>query len=739
MAVSRVGFVDRQFRDAVTAAGKTFQRIIRQPNDVLFQNNPLTMSQAVDLLETQITSRWIDFVARELKNTGDGFYTIGSSGHEGNAMVGQITRHTDTAFLHYRSGGFYFARARQVPGETPVFDTCLSLTASKEDPISGGRHKVWGSESLNIPPQTSTIASHLPKAMGMALFMDRSQAMDHETQLPEDSIVVCTFGDASSNHSTAVGALNAAAWGAFQNLPIPILFVCEDNGLGISVHTPHNWIKANYQNRAGLEYVEADGLDIATGYAQVKRAVDFCRSRRRPVFLHLRTVRLMGHAGSDVETNYHDKSVIEANEAKDPVLRTALRLMEAGVLSADEILATYDRIADQVRSAGEEAKRRPRHESAETVMEPLKIEREKMLRPKQALAAKRDAYWKGRLPEQQKPRHMAPLINWALHDLLLAYDETVLFGEDVAKKGGVYNVTTGLSKNFSTARVFNTLLDEQSILGLAIGAGHARLLPIPEIQYLAYLHNAIDQLRGEACSLKYFSEGRFLNPMVVRIAGFAYQRGFGGHFHNDNSFAALREIPGIVIVTASCGVDAVKVLRSAVCLAKEQGLVVVFVEPIALYMIKNLLDKGDFLQHYPEPSEALPFGEAGFYGDEDAETLVISYANGTFLTRQAMADCNAEGQSVYLMDLRFLTPLNHEAIAAAAKGRKHVLIVDECRQTGSISEEITTGLTEALGVDGPTIHRICGDDTYIPLGRAWEYVLPSRQTIFEALQRIHHG
>src|SRR5690606_26919733 len=117
-------------------------------------------------------------------------------------------------------------------------------------------------------------------------------------------------------------------------------------------------------------------------------------------------------------------------------------------------------------------------------------------------------------------RHMAQLINWNLQDMLATQADLALFGEDVAKKGGVYNVTTDLFERFGAGRVFNTLLDEQTILGLAIGAGQAGFVPLPEIQYLAYLHNALDQIRGEACSLQYFSQGQFSNPMVVRIAGF---------------------------------------------------------------------------------------------------------------------------------------------------------------------------------------------------------------------------
>ena len=650
-------------------------------------------------------------------------------------MVGMLTRHTDPAFLHYRSGGFYFARARQVDGQTPIFDTCLSLVASLEDPISGGRHKVWGSKELNIPPQTSTIASHLPKAMGTAFFLDRRKILDGGSDLPIDSMVVCSFGDASVNHSSAVGALNAAAWCSFQNLPLPVLMVCEDNGLGISVRTPADWIESSYGNRAGLTYFQANGLDMVEGFPVIEQAIRYCRTRRRPVFLHLKTVRILGHAGSDVESSYHSREFIEANEAKDPLLKTAQAVARAGLMSPGEILELYGEIGEQVRAAGKEATRRPRHETPETVMEPLLWPEQLAGLPKQVPPAKRAEYWQNRLPEDQKPRHLAQHINWCLQDLCLANDDLCLFGEDVAKKGGVYHVTANLYERFGVGRVFNTLLDETTILGLAIGAGHVDLMPIPEIQYLAYLHNAIDQLRGEATSLQYFSNGQFKNPMVVRIAGFAYQRGFGGHFHNDNSFAALREMPGLMMVTASNGPDAVRLMRTCVHLARTTGAVVVFIEPIALYMTKDLVGKGDWTFPYANPDALMPLGETHYHGDPEAEILVISYANGYYLSRQACHDLQAEGVRTGILELRFLTPLNEEAIVEAARDRKSVVIVDECRQTASLSEQITTILAERLQDKMPHVSRVCGEDTFIPLGTAWECVLPSRKSIYDAIKK----
>src|ERR1022692_1235054 len=159
----------------------------------------------------------------------------------------------------------------------------------------------------------------------------------------------------------------------------------------------------------------------------------------------------------------------------------------------------------------------------------------------------RDRVFGGRPPEAAGPMTLAQVINATLADALAARPDMLVFGEDVARKGGVYGVTRGLLAKFGAGRVFDTLLDEQSILGLALGTGLAGMLPVPEIQYLAYLHNAADQIRGEAATLSFFSQGQYRNPMVVRVPGLAYQKGFGGHFHNDNALAALRDIPGLVI------------------------------------------------------------------------------------------------------------------------------------------------------------------------------------------------
>ncbi len=270
------------------------------------------------------------------------------------------------------------------------------------------------------------------------------------------------------------------------------------------------------------------------------------REQRQPVFLHLRTVRFGGHAGSDAEISYRKPREIEADYARDPLLATASCLRATGA-SAAEILECYDAIRHEIDDDAERLRDDPRLSSAAEIMAPISP------RHPAGVAETVGVLTSGRVersssPEATaRPRTLAESINATLDELLSADRRVIVFGEDVGVKGGVYGVTARLARKHGAARVFDTLLDEQAILGLGLGAGLAGLIPVPEIQYLAYLHNAEDQLRGEGATLPFFSRGRFTNPMVVRIAGLGYQKGFGGHFHNDNAVAVLRDIPGLVV------------------------------------------------------------------------------------------------------------------------------------------------------------------------------------------------
>ncbi|HEX8629329.1 MAG TPA: transketolase C-terminal domain-containing protein [Catenuloplanes sp.] len=782
----------------------------------------LTGARALELFDAQLASRHLDLAARWLRSFGEGFYTIGSSGHEGNAAVAAALRHTDPALLHYRSGAFYCARARQAadaadpvypPAGTPgdgdngappdamdeaIRDVLRGVVASALDPIAGGRHKVFGSAPLHIVPTTSTIASHLPRAVGVGFAIDRLRRIDATARTrpgpgpamvaaapaagptdqppdaappqrrpgnqpagstpapgrwPDDAIVVCSFGDASVNHASATVAFNTAGWCQQTGVALPVLFVCEDNGLGLSVPSPPGWVAETLRARPGLRYTAADGCDLVQAYDASVDAAQWVRRHRRPAVLHLSTVRLMGHAGADAEIAYRPGADIARDVARDPLLSTARTLIAAGLTDPHTLITRYDEIGWRVRQIAEETITEPKLASTAEVVAPLAPRRP--LRAARAVAdaaaratgpgsAARAEAFAGRPPEQAGPLTLAQTINATLADAMLTHPGMVVFGQDVAVKGGVYGVTKGLRGRFGSSRVFDTLLDETSILGLGLGAGLTGLLPVPEIQYLAYLHTAEDQLRGEAATLSFFSRTAFRNPMVVRVAGLAYQEGFGGHFHNDNSVAALRDIPGLVLAVPARADDAAPMLRSCLASAAVDGTVCVFLEPIALYHVRDLYEPADgqWLARYAAPggwaTSHAPIGRARSYGVGSAEDLtIITYGNGVRMSLRVAARLATEGYGSRVVDLRWLAPLPTADIVREASATGRVLVVDETRRSGGVSEGVIAALVDG-GYVG-SARRIASTDAFIPLGPAARHVLIGEDAITEGARALLAG
>ncbi|WP_204941456.1 thiamine pyrophosphate-dependent enzyme [Micromonospora luteifusca] len=841
--------LDDRFRETLAALPAAERR--RDPADPVTDDASLTGVQLLDLFDAQVTSRQLDLAGRWLRSFGEGFYTIGSAGHEGNAAVAAALRPTDPALLHYRSGAFYCLRAAQAaadpdrsgdpepsgdsarsgdpgrpgasarsgdpersgsepsgseslgseqsgsepsgseqsgsersgsePSGNPepsvggfaayadaARDVLRGMVASSQEPIAGGRHKVFGRADLAVVPTTSTIASHLPRAVGMGLAVERLRRLDSvgrrtgagvrvgsgagaaHAPWPPDAIVVCSFGDASVNHASATAAFNTAGWYDHAGLRIPVLFVCEDNGLGISVRSPEGWVEATLRAKPGIRYFSADGADPVQAYEVAAEAAAWVRRTRRPAVLHLRTVRLMGHAGADAETAYRSPAELAEDLGGDPVAATARLLVDAGVATGEELLARYDEFGWQVRRLAEEVLGEPKLTSAADVVSALAPRRPVRLARAVADAAARASgpgagaraeAFGGKPPELAGPMTLAQSINAALADGMLDHPQMAIFGEDVAAKGGVYGVTKGLRDRFGAARVFDTLLDETSVLGLGLGAGLAGMLPVPEIQYLAYLHNAEDQLRGEAATMQFFSRGAFRNPMVVRVAGLAYQEGFGGHFHNDNSVAVLRDVPGLVVAVPARPDDAAPMLRTCLASAAVDGSVCVFLEPIALYHTRDLYAEGDgeWLAGYPEPggwvAGHVPIGRARVYRVGSAEDLtIITFGNGVRMSLRAAAVLAEEGVGTRVVDLRWLAPLPVADIIRESSATGRVLVVDETRRSGGVGEGVIAALVDA-GYVGAA-RRVAGVDSFVPLGPAARQVLVSAEAITDGARTL---
>jgi 2-oxoisovalerate dehydrogenase E1 component len=416
------------------------------------------------------------------------------------------------------------------------------------------------------------------------------------------------------------------------------------------------------------------------------------------------------------------------------------RYDSAARLVADTVaeLADSRRLASTAEVTGPIARRRP-----EAVLAAV---RELAAVSKPQLASVSDLETTEVLPAEASRNRghltLAASVTEALADAMAGDRRVVVFGEDVGRKGGVYGATRGLARRFGAARVFDTLLDEQAILGLALGGGLAGLLPVPEIQYLAYLHNAEDQLRGEAATLPFFSQGAYRNPMVVRVAGLGYQKGFGGHFHNDNALAVLRDVPGLVVACPARGGDAAAMLRTCLAAAAVDGTVSVFLEPIALYHTRNLHDPDDagWLDPYVPPelweTEHVPIGQGRTYGD-GRDLTVVSFANGLRMSLRVARRLERHGIRARVLDLRWLAPLPVEDLLREASATGRVLVADETRRSAGVAEGVLAALVDG-GFTG-TMSRVTSEDSFIPLGPAAAHVLMTEDDIETAALRLAEG
>ena len=214
--------------------------------------------------------------------------------------------------------------------------------------------------------------------------------------------MVCSFGDASVNHSTATGALNAAAYLAHRDLACPVLFVCEDNRIGISVPSPPGWPEAVLESLPGVTYLRADGADPRPLLERTTQLVDHVRATRRPAVLHLDTVRLMGHAGSDVEAAYRSPRAIADDYAKDPLLATARCLLDGGHATTDQVLGWYEEVRARVMGEAEGVMDDPRLAGLDQVVAPLAFRAPMPPDPSRRVAAFPDGR-RGGAPQARAP------------------------------------------------------------------------------------------------------------------------------------------------------------------------------------------------------------------------------------------------------------------------------------------------------------------------------------------------
>ncbi|ARR56095.1 pyruvate dehydrogenase [Rhizorhabdus wittichii DC-6] len=462
---------------------------------------------------------------------------------------------------------------------------------------------------------------------------------------------------------------------------LPMLFYIEDNGFGISVpstfQTPGGNIAANLGSWQGLEIFSGDGTDPAEAARLVDAATSYVRDRRAPAMLRLTVPRLQGHSFQDTQT-YKSSNVVEAEWARDPLPKLRSYLVPA-VLSEAE----WDRLQGEAQAAAEaaceEARARPVSQP-ESVMKNVFFEGEMQAEGGMALHGYVAPAATGEPKPEGQRINMVTAIRRTLDHELSINDKVVLFGEDIGPKGGVHAVTLGLQEKYGTARVFDTSLSEEGIIGRAVGMALAGLMPVPEIQFRKYAEPATEQI-NDCGTMRWRTNNRFAAPMVVRIPGGFFK--CGDPWHSQTNEVAFVHNPGWKVAVPSNAEDAVGLLRASL-----RGN-----DPVIFFEHRNLLDLAWARRPYPGDDFVLPFGKAKFTR-QGSDITIVTWGAMVPRCEDAAAHVSAD-----VIDLRTLMPWDREAVLDSVRRTRRCLIVHEDLQTAGFGAEIAAVVADQAFMD----------------------------------------
>ena len=523
-----------------------------------------------------------------------------------------------------------------------------------------------------------------------------------------DAIAVALGGDASVATNGFWSALTMAT-----TLKLPMLFYIEDNGYGISVRselqTPGGDIASNLGSFAHLHVLDGDGTDPGNAVRLTQEAVDFVRLHRGPALLRLTVPRLEGHSFQDTQT-YKSAETVAAERARDPLPKLHDYLVPREFAEEDWL-----RIASDAQSAVEQAHREA---EARPIADLARTARHVFFEGESQTEGGQWAWGYIAPPASEAPQpegqriNMVTAIRRTLERELAINPRVVVFGEDVGPKGGVHAVTLGLQEKFGEARVFDTSLSEEGIIGRAVGMALAGLVPVPEIQFRKYADPAAEQL-NDCGTMRWRTNNRFAAPIVVRMPIGFFK--CGDPWHSQTNEVQFVHAPGWKVAAPSNAEDAVGLLRTAL-----RGN-----DPVIFFEHRAMLDATSARRPYPGDDFVLPFGNARVV-QEGSDLTIISW--GAMIERCEEA---ADGRSVELLDLRSLMPWDREAVFNSVRRTRRCLIVHEDLISGGFGAEIAAVVSEKLFLDlDAPVSRLAMPDIPSPHNPALlEWALPSVDNI----------
>ena len=648
-------------------------------------------------------------------------YQFSARGHEfAQILLGlQLTDAHDGISLYYRSRPLMLALG-------VALDEAAAGPLARSGAFSGGRDigvvfNLPGRGGPTVLPACGGVGTQYTPAAGWA----QAIRYRHET-LGDDtyarSIAVVLGGDASTATNGFWSALNIAT-----TLQLPMLFYIEDNGFGISVpsrlQTPGGNIAANLRSFTGLSILEGDGSEPRRVEELTLEAVARVREERTPHLLRLTVPRLSGHSGQDTQA-YKSPAILGEERARDPLKRLEAYLVPQ-LIGAEEWTQLAREARREVERAIESALARPapdpteltRHVFSSTAGSPVTLQEQGGLAPEGYEFPPSSA-----VPQPHGARiNMLTAIRRVLDAELALNPRMLVFGEDVGPKGGVHGATLGLQDKYGAARVFDTSLSEEGIIGRAVGMALAGLLPVAEIQFRKYAEPAAEQL-NDCGTMRWRTHNRFAAPMVVRMPGGFFK--CGDPWHSQTNEVAWVHGVGWQVAVPSNAEDAVGLLRSAL-----RGN-----DPVIFFEHRAMLDGAWARRPYPGDEFVVPFGAARTVR-AGSEVSIITWGAMVERCLQAANDSHVDAE---VLDLRTLSPWDKGAVRSSVEKTRRCLIVHEDNLTAGFGAEIAATLAQEsfFSLDAP-IERLAMPDIPSPHSPVLlEAALPSVAQVTQAIQRL---
>jgi len=695
------------------------------------QQNALLSFRRDELLQDYYTaclSRALDDREITLQKQSRVFFQISGAGHEVllTALARSLRPGYDWFFPYYRDRALVLAL-----GVAPKA-IMLQAVGSSEDPASGGRQMPchFGDRSLNIVTQSSPTGSQCIPAVGSA---EAARYISRRPGLPGcsaqgDEVTYVSMGEGATSEGEFWESLNTAC-----RLHLPVLYLVADNGYAISVRAADQApapVSDLVRGFRGLAVTKVDGWDYAACRLKGARAIERVRAGEGPGLIHAHVTRPYSHSSADSQAKYRDEAELAEEASRDPIDRFERALVASGLMDREEAAAIRERARTDAAQAADEALAATRPDP-ESVRDHLFATSKPAAAPLAAPASRVAGAREG------GPVVMAEAIRLALHELMANDERIRVFGEDVADcddrllgkvegKGGVFGVTRGLQSTFGSARCYNTPLAESNIVGRAVGQAIRGLRPCAEIQFFDYIWPAMQQIRSEAATIRWRSNGSFSCPLVLRVAIGGYLAG-GAIWHSQCGESIFAHIPGLLIAFPSRASDAVGLLRSAF-LAEDP---VLFLEHKHLYRQRYAADP------YPSASFRVPFGKARL-ARAGRDLTIVTWGATVELSLQAAAELASEGKEVEVIDLRTIAPFDKEAIAESTERTGRLLVVHEDTLTAGFGAEVASWASEHCfwSLDAP-VARVGALDTPVPYAPELEAaVLPQVASITDKARSL---